>query len=295
MPPFGDPAAGFVQPPTGQIPGPEPGYDLYGKRLRPWWGLGDVLLSIPFILFLAIVGTFLGLLFVSGDERSSVLEDGVTPTAMLATGLIFQQGAQLAWPFIVSKWKGLGAKIDWRLRFKPIDIGIGLGVAIGVLIVVTIIGAVLTTLVSEDTVEASENTSFLSDAEGSPWLWVLIFGAVIGAPVVEEIFFRGLTMRAIEKRFWTRGEGPAKILAIIGSTIIFVIPHWTGAGLAPTLILFVTIGVVGAVLGAVAMHFDRLGPAIVAHMVFNAVGVTAALATSSATPLTELLTPLLGV
>jgi len=254
-------------------------YVDYAASRRPWWGLGDVLLSIPFILILAIAGAFLALPLLSGDDRSGMLDGTITPPAVMGMGLIFQQAAQGGWPFIISKWKGLGPKADWRLRFKPIDLGIGLLTAVGVLIVVAILSFVFTALVDQSTLDESGNTSFLNDAEGSPWLYVLIFGAVVGAPVVEEIFFRGLVMRAFEKRFAPSRSG--KFWAVLLSTVVFVIPHFTGAGLVPTLILFATIGVVGAVLGTLAMVTDRLGPAIIAHMLFNAIGVLGALATDS--------------
>ena len=220
---------------------------------------------------IAIAGTFAALPFMPAEDRSDLLSgDNAVPPIMLAFGLIAQQGAQLLWPLVVSKWKGFGPVHDWKIKFKPIDIVIGGATGFGLLVVAGILGVVFNALVSDDTLEASENTSFLTDAEGSPFLWVLVFGAVVGAPVVEEVFFRGLTLRAFEKRL-------GKVWAVVGSTIVFVLPHFTGADLGPTLVLFTTIGVVGAALGVLVVKVGRLAPAILAHMVFNGVGVAAVL------------------
>ena len=86
----------------------------------------------------------------------------------------------------------------------------------------------------------------------------------IGAPVAEEIFFRGLILRTVAKRWGTT-------VGVVISTVLFTVIHFVGAGLTDTLILFAAIGTVGALLGVVAVFFDRLGPAIVIHMVFNSI------------------------
>ena len=77
----------------------------------------------------------------------------------------------------------------------------------------------------------------------------------IGAPIAEEIFFRGLVFRSFEKRFgrwWALGL----------SSIVFGVTHFQPLQL-PALI------VAGLVFGGLVVATDRLGPAIVAHMAFN--------------------------
>ncbi len=232
--------------------------------------MGDILLSVPFILVLAMIMTFVGAAFVGGDQFGDVVEGGAVPTAMLATGLIGQQFAQGIWPIIVSKWKGLGSGPDWRLRFSGPDVGIGVLVGAGMLLVAGLAAFVAETIVGLDDSSEADNTQFLDDAQGTPWLYVLIFAVVIGAPVAEEIFFRGLTLRAIEKRFDT-------FWAIVGSTIIFTLPHFIGSGWQGTVVLFSAIGSVGAILGVLAVKRDNLTAPITAHMLFNSVGALAAL------------------
>jgi membrane protease YdiL (CAAX protease family) len=228
-----------------------------------------VALALPIIITAALVGTLVGLPFADTEG----LFDGdqiETPLAMLVTSLFGQQLAQGAWPFVVSRWKGLGPVLDWKVQFRLIDLPIGLGTAIIAVGLSTVLGAVTAELVGLTDEADAGNTQFLVDAEGTVWLYFLLVGVVIGAPLAEELFFRGLVLRAFEKR-----GGP--VVAVIGSTVVFTLPHFTGAGLDGTLVLFASIGGIGLVLAAVALTVNRLGPTIIAHALFNAIGAAAAL------------------
>ena len=240
---------------------------------RPWWGLGDVLLGVPFFLALSIVGFGVGLAVTGVDGLLDLAGSGdvaALPLGLLAFSLLFQQLGQGVWPFIVSRWKGLGPVADWRLTVKPRDIGIGLGIAGLGLAGAGLAGMVTTSLVGLTDEAAADNTQFLREAVGTPWLAAILFAAVIGAPITEELFFRGLALRAIEKRLNARW-------AIVLSAVIFTLPHFTSPDWRGTAVLFSSIFVVGLILGWVTVKTNRLGPAIVAHMIFNGVGAAAAL------------------
>ena len=229
------------------------------------------MLSLPFIIFVAIIGMLVGLPFLDGDQFSAMADgSGEIPVALMATSLIGQQLGQGLWPFVVSKWKGLGAVKDWRLSIKPVDPLIGIGTAIIAVGLAAVTSTIVSRLVDLADESDADNTQFLRDAEGTPWIWVLVFAVVIGAPVAEELFFRGLALRAFEKR-----AGP--IAAVVGSTVLFTLPHFIGSGLDGTLVLFASIGVVGAVLGTVTVVVGRLWPAVFAHMLFNSLGAAEAL------------------
>ena len=89
---------------------------------------------------------------------------------------------------------------------------------------------------------------------------LLILITVIGAPIVEELFFRGLLLRSLRKR-----RIPASA-AILICGVVFAGFHFQGAQ-------FAGLTVVGIGLACLAMWTDRLGPGIVAHAVFNAISV----------------------
>lgn len=250
--------------PVSTIPPPK-------RRSRPWWGLGDLLLSVPVIVVSAVIGLLVGLPLAGEDGRRALTETNVElPIAVLATSLIGQQVGQGLWPIVVSRWKGLGPVADWRLRIRPIDPLIGIGTAIMAIGLAAVVGVIVSELVNLTDDAEADNTQFLRDAEGSAWLYILLVAVVIGAPLAEELFFRGLTLRALEKR-----AGP--VVGVIGSTVVFTLPHFIGSGLAGTAVLFASIGMVGAVFGTVTVIVDRLWPAIFAHMLFNGFGAAAAL------------------
>lgn len=240
---------------------------------RPWWGFGDVMLGVPFFLGLSIVGFVIGLAATGVDGFLDMAQSGdvtTLPLGILAFSLLFQQLGQGLWPFIVSRWKGLGPVSDWRLAAGWRDLGIGFGVAVAGLGAAGLAGMVTSNLVGLTDEAAADNTQFLREAEGTPWLAVILFAAVIGAPITEELFFRGLTLRAIEKRLGSNW-------AVVLSALIFTLPHFTSPDWRGTAVLFSSIFVVGLILGAVTVKTERLAAAIVAHMIFNGVGAAAAL------------------
>lgn len=106
-------------------------------------------------------------------------------------------------------------------------------------------------------VDVSAPNQQLLDSKGSTWL--LYLGVVVIAPIAEEVFFRGLLQRSLSRLYTDR-------VAIAVSALIFAASHFKPAQL-PALFA------VGVVFAALATHHRRLGPAIVAHVAFNAAAV----------------------
>jgi len=263
-------------PPTGSAMGgsPAPAKPVYPPPVnedgRPWWSSLDILLGLPFIFVLILIGGLIG----GGIARGVDGWDGSgdLPVYGLFVAVLFQQVGQGLWPWIVSKWKGLGMRRDWGFFFDwPRDIGYGFAVAVACLVGSGIMTTVVSFLVDLGDDENASNTQILSDNEDSPWLLAIILLIVIGAPLTEELLFRGLILRALEKNLGI-------IVAVIGSTLLFMLPHaQAGATLNETLVLFGGIGTVGLVLALFTVKFGRLGPAIIGHFLFNAFGTTVTL------------------
>lgn len=233
---------------------------------EPRWGMPDIALGVPVILIVATIGLVIGALLFGADEKLVAESAAVATFAGLS-----QQLAQGGWPVFVAWWKGNGVVRDFGLRFKGRDLFLGPLIAIGILIAAATSGALVSTALGVQESDDVSNTSIVTDNQDSPWFYAIIFMVVVGAPVSEELFFRGLVLRSIEKRF-----GPA--IGVIGSTVAFVLPHYTYVAWRETLVIFVVIGIVGAVLGIVVQKTGRLGIAIIAHSVFNSVAVLATLA-----------------
>lgn len=102
---------------------------------------------------------------------------------------------------------------------------------------------------------------------------IVVLGAVIVSPVVEELFFRGLVLRAMLDVLTPLGGLAAGIVSIVVSTGAFVALHLAGWGTAVPLVLLV--GTVGVGLGAgiLLVVTRRLAGALAVHIAFNALGV----------------------
>lgn len=92
---------------------------------------------------------------------------------------------------------------------------------------------------------------------------LLILILAVGAPVVEELFFRGLLLRSLAARM------PVPIAIVIDS-IVFALAHYER-------VQFAGLAAFGVVLALLAWRTDRLAPSISAHMAFNAAAVASSL------------------
>ncbi len=96
-------------------------------------------------------------------------------------------------------------------------------------------------------------------AHGSLQIALLLVFLAVGAPLVEELFFRGLVLRGL------LGRLPVP-LAIVVSALAFALAHFEA-------LQFAGLAVFGVVLGLLAWRTGRLGPGIAAHAAFNAAAV----------------------
>jgi membrane protease YdiL (CAAX protease family) len=163
----------------------------------------------------------------------------------------------LAATIIISRQWGTGSlRDDYGLRFRTFDL---LGVPIGIASQAVLIPAIYWVLrVSSEDVSSQART--LTDRAGSDAeVVLLVLMVVVGAPIIEELFFRGLLMRAIQAR-WNDG------LALVASALFFALVHFQPLQI-PGLFVF------GLILGTCAQRTGRLGMSIFAHSAFNATAV----------------------
>jgi len=91
-----------------------------------------------------------------------------------------------------------------------------------------------------------------------------VIAAVIAAPVVEELVFRGLVMRSLLSKL------PA-VAAIVLQGVLFGVAHIDPVrGIGNTGLALILSGV-GISLGTAAYLLRRIGPTVVAHAIFNGV------------------------
>ena len=184
-------------------------------------------------------------------------------------GQLFVVSLVLLWLGWVSRTQGTGswAQDYGRRLCWPEDLFIGVPLGVALLVLESVVIATLTHVTGSDS--ASTSQVFVT-ARQSHWLafWPLAVYAVIGVPFVEEVTFRGLTLRGMERQVTVAW-------AILGSGALFGAGHWiVGAGVLPDLLLVIALGLVGVVLGVIAVAARRLGPSMVAHGTVNLVITT---------------------
>ncbi|MEQ8439763.1 MAG: CPBP family intramembrane glutamic endopeptidase [Ilumatobacter fluminis] len=213
------------------------------------WIVGGLLLAW---LALAAMGVDL-----SGDQDLTIPQLSVSAVAQWTAF-----GAVL---FVVSRQFGTGEPlVDYAVAFRPIDL---LAVPAGVIAQVAALPVLYWPLqqlwpdtFSQEALE--ERARDLADSASGGAVVLLVLVVAIGAPIFEELVYRGLLQRSLVD---TIGRWPG----LVAASLWFAAIH-----LAPVELpgLFMA----GMVFGG-AMHLTgRLGPAMLAHFGFNAAGLAIA-------------------
>ncbi len=147
---------------------------------------------------------------------------------------------------------------DYSIRFTRRDLW---GVPIGVLSQVALLPVIYWPLQKAwpdtfATKQLEQNARDLYDRAHGMWVVVLILMVVVGAPIVEELVYRGLLQGATRRRF-------GALWSVLVVAAFFALIHFRPVEY-PGLFAF------GLVLGCCAALTNRLGMGIVSHMAFNA-------------------------
>lgn len=163
---------------------------------------------------------------------------------------------------IASRKFGTGDLLgDFAARFRAIDL---VGVPLGVLTQLALIPLLYVPLRAlwPDTFSSErleERAQDLADRANGFSAVLLVLIVVVGAPIVEELVYRGLLQRSLGSivNAW-----PALVMTAMWFSLIHLSPvEYPGLFLA------------GLVFGAGVVATNRIGPAIVTHAAFNATGI----------------------
>jgi uncharacterized protein len=181
---------------------------------------------------------------------------------VLSVALLGAWSSYLVAMWIASQRAGTRDPIaDYGIEVRWLDLlGLGIG-AVAQLVLIRAVYMPLEALwpdtFSED--RLTENAQDLVDRAGSGSVWLVVLVVVIGAPLVEELFYRGLLQRSLAARF---SQGPV----LVGVAALFAVVHFRPAE-------FPGLFAVGLLFGWSALRWDRLGPAIMIHVGFNLTGL----------------------
>jgi hypothetical protein len=151
---------------------------------------------------------------------------------------------------------------DLGLRFLPFDLVLAVVVALGGLVASALVQAALSPFPRL----LGSNTGFIHDQRGTVAGVVVVVGStLLGAPFVEELFFRGLVLRALlPKLGWA---------AVVVQAVVFGLIHFDPTQGLGNVGVIAGVGAFGLVQGIAAWRLGRIGPTILAHALFNALAV----------------------
>ncbi|MAG51804.1 MAG: hypothetical protein CL405_04385 [Acidimicrobiaceae bacterium] len=215
---------------------------------RPW-GLPHVVVGIFLSLFATAV--FSVVVFAAGGYDSQA----DLPLSLVALLQVPLWTGLLGVPYRLVRRSGVSWATDLGFNFRRSDVlsGLALGVGAQAVLVPLLYAPIL--LLTDD-LDVSEPARELVDKADGLGIVVLLLVVVVGAPVIEEIFFRGLVLRAFEDRWHPR-------VALVASSIVFGLIHFQPLQF-PALVMF------GLISGHLAQRHGRLGRAVWAHVGFNA-------------------------
>lgn len=150
---------------------------------------------------------------------------------------------------------------DLGLSVRPEDLWLGVVVGLAGLLAATAVQLALSPFEQL----TGTNTNFIEEQSGTALgTIVVVVSTLIGAPIVEELFFRGLVQHALARL----GMWAAVIQAFVFGSI-----HLTPEEGLGNVGIILGVAALAIVLGLAVRRYGRLGPAIIGHAVFNAAAV----------------------
>ena len=243
------------------VPQPAPGSDWTGiADERITWPKAAVLLALGAIVVSFLAGTL-------GYELADALFDN-EPLSLIVNIVLLDGALLVACREAHRRWGRHGRfRRDFGLTYERGDWWRGILSSIGA----RSIGAaaavffVLPILFNQE-LDSFEDTT-VQDVSIS-WAGIITFAvaALVVAPFVEELFFRGLLQRSIESVL-------PRWVAIGVQGVVFGFLHVQPAVGIFNVAIVVPISVAGMVFGFTFHRFKRLGPPIAAHFWFNVVAI----------------------
>lgn len=251
---------GYLWPPTGQSDPPSAARS--GVSAKAFWP------SIGWLMLALVVANLAGAAIAIPLSLADVSEANVIAAALFVVYPVFFGGMYLA-ARRISRRHGsghMGADYGWR-RPRASDLGWGALAWFTGLILSAVIGALLR-------VDDNRTGEALLGDDPNTLVYVAAgIAAIVGAPLFEELYFRGPIMHSLLARY----RAP---IAITLQAFIFMAYHVIPAPQLARLYYVLPIFALGLVFGTVAYRTKSLAAAQIAHFVNNALAFAVLAATS---------------
>jgi membrane protease YdiL (CAAX protease family) len=275
MPPE-DPTFSLLPPPPSVLPeGDLPFLDTPWvppqTRRQGWmWLLYAVIGFLVGQLGALIFGEVAGLIAgKSTAQMSAIASASVPPEWYVVTTLLGLWVGFIGAPWLASRTQGTRHFFrDLGVRFRLIDLA-GIAIGVGGQILISIMYAPF----QHDIKNFNGPSQKLTGASHGVGFVIIAMATVLLAPAMEELFFRGLLLKALVRLMTKLGAaGGARtagvVLAVIVDGLLFGLAHGEWVQLAG-------LAAFGMILSAVSYRTGRLGMNMVAHATFNLIAIIA--------------------
>jgi membrane protease YdiL (CAAX protease family) len=253
--------------PAGWYPDPTNGGMRYFDG-RAWAPLGPVVeqprephSTLPMAAAVGALVILLGSLILGRALIDVLVEFDWPVLVYIALLTLIGYGPSVVWSLYVRRrWAGGSAEaIGWRFRWSDLGWGpLTYLAAIGSQLVAAALVLLLDIPLSSNVEDVSERGVDRS------YLVATVITAVVAAPIVEELIFRGVVLRGFLSKL-----GP--FLAVVLQGVLFGSAHVDPVRGVGNIGLAMVLSAVGIALGTAAYLTRRIGTTVVAHAIFNGV------------------------
>lgn len=216
--------------------------------------------TLPLAAAVGAIGVLAVSLLGSKYVLDAVVDYGWPVAVYVAILAVIGYGPSLWWCHFASRRWGTGdLGVDIGLTPRLADLGWGPLVWLGAIAAQVVMGAVVVAL----DLPLVSNTEGIDELRADrTYVVSLVVAAVIAAPVVEEMVFRGVVMRGLLSRL-------PLVAVVIVQGLLFGVVHVDPVRGAGNIGLVLVLSGVGIAFGVAVALLGRIGPAIVAHAIFN--------------------------
>ncbi|MDH3295571.1 MAG: CPBP family intramembrane metalloprotease [Acidimicrobiia bacterium] len=229
---------------------PLPGWPPRRPEVR--WGLREAILCL---LAVQVAAAFWMAMTQGAVTALGADSEGIDVLLLGTVGL--WMGYFLG-PALISRFLGRGPGVDFDIGVRLPEAAVAVAVGLGLqLVALPLLYWPISRLVDGD--PGARARELVDMIEGPMDVVLLALAVVLIAPVVEERFYRGLLLPSS-----VAAVGP--VAGTAGTSLIFALVH-------QDLILVPGLMLLAVILSVMTASTGRIGPAVVAHMSFNATTV----------------------
>jgi membrane protease YdiL (CAAX protease family) len=217
---------------------------------------------LPIVVAFGAIGVLLVSLFASRFLIEHLVQYDWPIVVYVAISVTLGYGPPVWWCwYSTGRWGTGDRRTDLGLRARWADLGWGPVIWLASLFAQGTVAAVVNGL----GVPLTSNTEGISDLRlDRTYVIAVLVTAVVAAPIVEELVFRGLILAGLMSRMgW--------VWAVIVQGVVFGVAHVDPARGVGNVGLALILSAAGVILGGAAYLLRRIAPTMLAHAILNAV------------------------